>query len=94
MYGGVGCGKTMLMDLAFFTLPIQRKQRVHFHSFMLSVHSKIHERRTKVGGEADVLPAVALDIFNDSWLLCFDEFQVTEVCCYIGQFVMGIANQF
>ena len=79
LYGGVGCGKTLLMDLAFYTLPVARKQRIHFHSFMLSVHAKIHERRRQVGGEADVLPAVALVIFNASWLLCFDEFQVTEV---------------
>jgi predicted ATPase len=44
MYGDVGCGKTMLMDLLFHTLPVDRKKRVHFHAFMLDIHHRVRFR--------------------------------------------------
>lgn len=79
MHGNVGCGKTMLMDLTFHTLPYDRKKRVHFHAFMLDVHGRIHTRRKEHGDEADPIPHIAQDILNESWVLCFDEFQVTDI---------------
>lgn len=83
LYGGVGRGKSMLMDLFFdsVTVPGNRKRRVHFHAFMLEVHGRLHEwrRENRNNGEADPLPKLAADIARDTWLLCFDEFQVTNV---------------
>eukprot|EP00004_Rigifila_ramosa_P022637 TRINITY_DN6209_c0_g1_i1.p1 TRINITY_DN6209_c0_g1~~TRINITY_DN6209_c0_g1_i1.p1 ORF type:complete len:474 (+),score=97.78 TRINITY_DN6209_c0_g1_i1:22-1422(+) len=78
MYGGVGCGKTMLMDMFYRTAPTTKKKRVHFHSFMLDVHRRIHLRKTKFPKE-DPIPPLAADLMSEAWLLCFDEFQVTDI---------------
>jgi cell division protein ZapE len=80
MYGDVGRGKSMLMDLFFDTIPVTQKRRVHFHAFMLEVHAFIHEWRqsdTKQGD--DPIASLASSITERTWLLCFDEFQVTDV---------------
>jgi cell division protein ZapE len=83
LYGGVGRGKTMLMDLFFETVPIQRKRRAHFHEFMADVHERIFKHRQKLkNGEtrqADPMPPVAAEIFAEARLLCFDEFSVTDI---------------
>ncbi|MDA5192740.1 cell division protein ZapE [Govanella unica] len=89
IYGEVGRGKSMLMDLFFSTAPVTAKRRVHFLSFMLEVHAKIHawrqmtpdERVAKAGKDAgdDPIPPLAQDIAAGARLLCFDEFQVTDV---------------
>ncbi|MBL4665863.1 MAG: AFG1 family ATPase [Sneathiella sp.] len=80
MYGDVGRGKSMLMDLFFDTAPIENKRRVHFHSFMLEVHSFIHEWRQSDDKKGDdPLVPLAEKISEEAWLLCFDEFQVTDV---------------
>ncbi|OJJ46403.1 hypothetical protein ASPZODRAFT_132505 [Penicilliopsis zonata CBS 506.65] len=81
MYGDVGCGKTMLMDLFFDTLPpnITSKSRIHFHNFMQDVHKRMHVMKMKHGNDFDVLPLVAADIAEMSSVLCFDEFQCTDV---------------
>ncbi|WAR07036.1 AFG1L-like protein [Mya arenaria] len=87
LYGSVGCGKTMLMDLFHDQCPIQGKQRVHFHKFMLDVHQRIHAWKQSLPRERDVkklqtydpIPPVADSISNQTWLLCFDEFQVTDI---------------
>jgi cell division protein ZapE len=80
IWGGVGAGKTMLMDLFFQGAPISRKRRVHFHEFMLEVHQKMHkERHHNPAYKGDPLPAIADEIAAEAWLLCFDEFQVTDV---------------
>ncbi|XP_068630350.1 putative ATPase N2B [Battus philenor] len=90
IYGSVGGGKTMLMDLFFESVPIKEKLRVHFNSFMLNIHSRIHELKIKSGKGArsfrdegskpfDPIPPVAADITQESWLICFDEFQVTDI---------------
>ncbi|PVD28146.1 hypothetical protein C0Q70_10731 [Pomacea canaliculata] len=88
LYGGVGCGKTMLMDLFYSTSQRQRKQRVHFHKFMLDVHSRIHKLKKghsagtssgRTSQSLDPITLVAQDIREDTWLLCFDEFQVTDI---------------
>lgn len=81
MYGDVGCGKTMLMDLFFDTLPenIETKTRIHFHNFMQDVHKRMHVVKMKYGNDFDALPMVAADIAEKASVLCFDEFQCTDV---------------
>ncbi|KAL4981995.1 AFG1-like ATPase-domain-containing protein [Aspergillus falconensis] len=81
MYGDVGCGKTMLMDLFYETLPsnISSKSRIHFHNFMQDVHRRMHVVKMKFGNDFDALPLVAADIAERSSVLCFDEFQCTDV---------------
>ncbi|MEI2299221.1 cell division protein ZapE [Ensifer sp. MJa1] len=83
IHGGVGRGKTMLMDLFFDTVPIQRKRRAHFHEFMADVHERIFKHRQKLkNGEtkqADPIPPVASELFGEARLLCFDEFTVTDI---------------
>lgn len=85
MYGGVGRGKSMLMDLFFATVPVARKRRVHFHAFMLEVHGALHARRinrhsgSEIKSVDDALPSLARNIAADTWVLCFDEFHVTDI---------------
>ena len=82
LYGDVGRGKSMLMDLFFKGVPTTKKCRVHFHSFMLQVHDFLHKSRTeredKEHINADIL-LFADKIAKDCWLLCFDEFHVNDV---------------
>lgn len=83
IWGEVGRGKTMLMDLFFETVDIRRKRRAHFHSFMADVHARIFDWRQKkkagrVKGEDPIAP-VAADLAEEAWLLCFDEFAVTDI---------------
>eukprot|EP00960_Hanusia_phi_P008635 246137-Hanusia_phi.AAC.1 len=79
MYGGVGCGKTFIMDLFYVCADVKRKRRSHFHSFMLEVHDRLHELRKKGRGRADV-DTVGKQIVKESGsLFCFDEFNVTDV---------------
>ena len=77
LYGPVGRGKSMLMDLFFAAVPDPRKRRVHFHAFMLEVHDSI-ERERRAETEAPILK-VAADIAHEAALLCFDEFQVDDI---------------
>jgi cell division protein ZapE len=83
IFGDVGRGKTMLMDLFFATTRVQRKRRTHFHEFMLDVHERVHAYRQKLKrGEVkgdDAIPLVAADLAAEAWLLCFDEFHVTDI---------------
>ena len=83
VYGSVGRGKTMLMDLFFKLAPAKRKRRAHFHEFMDDVHARIHAHRQKLkNGEtrqADPVPPVAEALFAEAELLCFDEFSVTDI---------------
>ena len=83
IHGDVGRGKTMLMDLFFEASPVTRKRRAHFHEFMLDVHERIFALRQemKLGeheGE-DPIRLVAEQLFDEAWLLCFDEFHVTDI---------------
>ena len=81
MYGDVGSGKTMLMDLFYETLPpnIKSKTRIHFHNFMQDVHKRLHAIKAEHGDETDAILYVAADIAKSSSVLCFDEFQCTDV---------------
>ena len=78
LYGGVGRGKSMLMDLFFDAATVAAKRRVHFHAFMLEVHERIHEWR-KRQGRGDPIPPLAEAMAAEAWLLCFDEFHVTNI---------------
>ncbi|OCT51085.1 Protein AFG1 [Cladophialophora carrionii] len=81
MYGDVGSGKTMLMDLFFDTLPanITSKTRIHFHNFMQDVHKRLHKMRMEYGNDFDAVPFIAADLAETAQVLCFDEFQVVDV---------------
>jgi cell division protein ZapE len=83
VHGEVGRGKTMLMDLFFEASPVEHKRRAHFHEFMADVHERIHGFRQGIasGAIADTDPVVltAGTIFEEAWLLCFDEFHVTDI---------------
>lgn len=87
VHGEVGRGKTMLMDLFFETSPVVRKRRVHFHEFMADVHERIHSYRQesknqiKNGAipEQDPIQRAAAALAEQAWLLCFDEFHVTDI---------------
>ena len=77
IWGGVGRGKSMLMDLFYEHVAIEQKRRVHFHAFMQEVQAALHEAR-KTGVEDAILP-VADEIISTTKLLCFDEMQITDI---------------
>ncbi len=75
LWGGVGRGKSFLMDCFFSAVPLVRKTRVHFHEFMRDVHRQLHD----VKGETDPLDQVGLRLARRSRLICFDEFHVSDI---------------
>lgn len=77
LWGGVGRGKSMLMDLFFDTIAIQRKKRAHFHEFMLDVHARLAEARKSEKG--DPIPPVVDSLADEGRLLCFDEMVVNNM---------------
>jgi cell division protein ZapE len=83
VHGDVGRGKTMLMDLFFGACEVEHKRRAHFHEFMTEVHERIYGFRQEIarGGiaDGDVIALTANAIFEQAWLLCFDEFHVTDI---------------
>ncbi|TAI64876.1 cell division protein ZapE [Bradyrhizobium sp. Leo170] len=83
VHGEVGRGKTMLMDLFFQQCPIEHKRRAHFHEFMAEAHERIYGYRQQIArgeiADADVIALTAQSIFDEAWLLCFDEFHVTDI---------------
>lgn len=81
LFGDVGSGKTMLMDLFYDTLPsaVRSKTRIHYHNFMQDVHRRLHRMKMEHGNDIDAVPFVAADIAEHGNVLCFDEFQVTDV---------------
>ena len=76
LWGGVGRGKSMLMDLAFETIAYEPRRRVHFHEFMLEVHARLRAERAKE--EGDPIPPVAETIAEEAKLLCFDEMVINN----------------
>ncbi len=83
VHGEVGRGKTMLMDLFFQQSPVANKRRAHFHEFMADVHERIYGFRQNIArgeiADGDVIALTAASIFDEAWLLCFDEFHVTDI---------------
>ncbi len=83
VHGEVGRGKTMLMDLFFQQSPVEHKRRAHFHEFMAEVHERIYGYRQNIArgeiADGDVIALTAAAIFEQAWLLCFDEFHVTDI---------------
>ena len=83
VHGEVGRGKTMLMDLFFQQSQVSHKRRAHFHEFMAEVHERIYAYRQNIArgeiDDADVIGLTAHAIFEEAWLLCFDEFHVTDI---------------
>jgi cell division protein ZapE len=77
IWGGVGRGKSMLMDLFYSHAEVTPKRRVHFHEFMLEVHGLLHAERQK--GGPDPIPPVAAQIAAGARLLAFDEMQVKDI---------------
>ncbi len=81
--GDVGRGKTMLMDFFFEASPVVRKRRTHFHEFMLDVHERVNgfRQQMKLGEHAgeDPIRLAAAQLAQEAWLLCFDEFHVTDI---------------
>ncbi len=75
IWGGVGRGKTFLMDLFFEALPIEAKKRIHFHRMM----HEVHDRLSALGDIEDPLDKIAADIADDTRVLCFDEFFVADI---------------
>jgi cell division protein ZapE len=83
VHGDVGRGKTMLMDMFFQLSPVSHKRRAHFHEFMAEVHERIYGFRQNIArgeiADRDVIALTAGLIFDEAWLLCFDEFHVTDI---------------
>ena len=74
-WGGVGRGKTYLIDVFYDCLPFPEKRRIHFHRFMQMIHRKLKQ----LNDREDPLQYVADDLVEDTWVLCLDEFHVTDI---------------
>jgi predicted ATPase len=79
LHGPVGCGKTLLLDLFYDSCKTEKKARVHFHAFVLLIHSEMNRWRYSTS-EEDIRPleSITRNLMKDSWLICFDEIQHTD----------------
>ena len=91
LWGGVGRGKTFLMDLFFDWVPIEEKRRLHFHRFI----SFVHHRLTELRGQSNPLLQVAIELSRDIRLLCFDEFFVSDIgdAMILSELLAGLFHQ-
>lgn len=90
VHGGVGRGKTMLMDMFFEATALRKKRRVHFHAFMADVHDRIGEARKSTG--SDPIPLVGAQLASETALLCFDELFVRDIAdaMVLGRLFRGL----
>jgi cell division protein ZapE len=90
-WGGVGRGKSFLMDCFFASVPYRRKKRLHFHAFMQRIHAELAACK----GEADPMLKVAKTIAQETRLLCFDEFHVSDIAdaMILGRLLVGLEAQ-
>ena len=83
MYGGTGCGKTFIMDLFYEVVPIKKKKRVHFSNFMIDIHKRLHRLKSSKGSSKvvgdNIMEKITNELMEEAYLLCFDEFQVTDI---------------
>ena len=79
IFGNVGRGKSMLMDLFFNTVPVKKKSRIHFHEFMQNMHCQLNKYRHSNGKSDDPIPQIGKRFAEEVSLLCFDDFQVHDI---------------
>jgi len=84
LWGGTGTGKTFMMNMFYDKVKVQNKKRIHFHEWMIDVHSRLHKKQKGSSSNTDktaddLVEQVAADMMKEAWLLCFDEFQVTHI---------------
>ena len=79
LWGPVGRGKSMLMDLFFAAAPVKKKRRVHFHEFMLARHAFLRDARARGVGADQLIVQAARAVAEDARLICFDEVQVSDI---------------
>lgn len=75
LWGGVGIGKTFIMDCFYNSLPFKQKLRMHFHMFMQRIHDELNQHQ----GEVEPLQAIAHELSNQTLVICFDEFYVSDI---------------
>lgn len=99
IFGGVGRGKTMLMDIFFESVPLQAKRRIHFHEFMADVHERLRKAREKMEdgriSSGDPLSHVVRAFANEARLLCFDELAVADIAdaMMLGRILAELLSQ-
>lgn len=95
IFGEVGRGKSMLMDLFFENTAVAGKRRIHFHEFMRDIHAAIHAWRQAGAKGDDPIPTLVRDLAANAWLLCLDELQITDIAdaMIVGRLFQGLLEQ-